>query len=68
MGLTPEFADITDQVERKIKGLELYESQLDRLFGGKDAMGDAVRGFGVKVAALGGRDGFAERYWASAKL
>jgi LmbE family N-acetylglucosaminyl deacetylase len=68
VGLTPEFADITDQVERKIKGLELYESQLDRLFGGKAAMGDAVRGFGVKVAALGGRDGFAERYWASAKL
>lgn len=68
VGLTPEFADITDQVERKIKGLELYESQLDRLFGGKDAMGDAVRGFGVKVAALGGRDGYAERYWASEKL
>ena len=68
MGLTPELADITDQVERKIKGLELYESQLDRLFGGKDAMGDAVRGFGTKVAALGGTSGFAERYWASAKL
>jgi hypothetical protein len=31
-------------------------------------MGDAVRGFGTKVAALGGLPGFAERYWASSKL
>jgi LmbE family N-acetylglucosaminyl deacetylase len=68
VGLTPEYADITDVVERKIMGLTLYESQLDRLFGGRDAMGDAVRGFGTKVAALGGLPGFAERYWATSKL
>jgi len=49
-------------------GLTLYESQLDRLFGGRDQMGDAVRGFGKKVASLGGMAGFAERYWASSKL
>jgi LmbE family N-acetylglucosaminyl deacetylase len=64
----PEYADITETVERKIQGLALYESQLDRLFGGKDQMGDAVRGFGTKVASLGGLPGFAERYWASSKL
>jgi hypothetical protein len=54
--------------ERKIMGLTLYENQLDRLFGGRDQMGDAVRGFGTKVAALGGLPGFAGRYWASSKL
>ncbi len=68
VGLTPEYADITETVERKIQGLTLYESQLERLFGGTDQMGDAVRGFGTKVAALGGLPGFAERYWASSKL
>ncbi len=68
VALTPEFADITETVERKIMGLTLYESQLERLFGGKDPMGDAVRGFGTRVAGLAGRSGFAERYWATAKL
>jgi hypothetical protein len=68
VGLTPEYADITETVERKIQGLTLYESQLDRLFAGRDQMGDAVRGFGTKVASLGGLPGFAERYWASSRL
>jgi LmbE family N-acetylglucosaminyl deacetylase len=68
VGLTPEYADITETVERKIQGLTLYESQLGRLFGGTDPMGDAVRGFGTKVASLGGLPGFAERYWASSRL
>jgi LmbE family N-acetylglucosaminyl deacetylase len=65
LALEPEYADITDQVERKITGISLYESQLPRLFGGDRPMGDAVRAFGRKVAALGGVDGLAERYWAS---
>ena len=68
VGLTPEYADVTDVVERKIMGLTLYESQLERLFGGAEQMGDAVRGFGTKVASLGDLPGFAERYWASSKL
>jgi LmbE family N-acetylglucosaminyl deacetylase len=68
VALTPEYADISDTVERKIMGLTLYESQLGRLFGGEAAMGDAVRGFGTKVAALGGRGGYAERYWVSSRL
>ncbi len=68
VGLTPEYADISETVERKIKGLTLYESQLERLFGGRDQMGDAVRGFGMKVASLGGLTGFAERYWTTSKL
>ncbi len=68
VSLAPEFADITDQVERKITGLTLYRSQLDRLFGGVRPMADAVRAYGRKVAELGAVDGLAERYWASTRL
>ena len=35
----PEFADVTDQLERKIMGISLYESQLERLFDGTRADG-----------------------------
>jgi LmbE family N-acetylglucosaminyl deacetylase len=68
MGLAPEYADISGTVERKVAGVALYESQLERLFGGADQAGDAVRGFGAKVASLGGLPGFAERYWATSRL
>jgi LmbE family N-acetylglucosaminyl deacetylase len=61
--LTPEYADITDQLERKVAGIALYESQLDRLFGGERAMAAQVRAYGAKTAELGGRGGAAERYW-----
>ena len=55
-------------LDRKIMGIRLYESQLDRLFGSADAMADAVRGYGAKVAGLNGRSGAAERYWATSRL
>jgi LmbE family N-acetylglucosaminyl deacetylase len=61
--LAPDFADVSDQLERKIRGISIYESQLDRLFGGERAMADAVRSYGAQVGALGGIDGAAERYW-----
>ncbi len=61
--LAPDYADIGDQLERKIRGIALYESQLDRLFGGERAMAAAVRAYGAKTAALAGRGGAAERYW-----
>ena len=63
--LTPRYADVSDQLERKIRGISLYESQLDRLFGGEREMAGAVRRHGSAVAALGGRGGAAERYWDS---
>jgi LmbE family N-acetylglucosaminyl deacetylase len=66
--LVPEYADISGTVERKIAGVALYESQLERLFGGADQAGDAVRGFGAKVASLGALPGFAERYWATSRF
>jgi LmbE family N-acetylglucosaminyl deacetylase len=65
VALLPEYSDITDQVERKITGIELYRSQIDRLFGGVNKMAADVRAFGTEIGALGGIDGLAERYWAS---
>jgi len=63
--LAPEYADVGDQLERKIRGIALYESQLDRLFGGEAQMAAAVRSYGAKMAGLGGLAGAAERYWRS---
>jgi LmbE family N-acetylglucosaminyl deacetylase len=68
VALTPEYADVTDQLERKITGITIYESQLDRLFGGRKTMADAVRAWGRQLGALGNVDGFAERYWASERI
>jgi hypothetical protein len=65
VSVTPEYADVADQIERKISGVTIYESQLDRLFGGRKPMADAVRRYGAAVGALGRLDGPAERYWAT---
>ena len=67
IGVTAEFADITDQIERKIMGINIYESQLERLFDGTREMADAVRSYGRAMAELGSVDGHAERYWASTR-
>ena len=68
VSLWPGYADIGDQVERKISGITLYRSQLSRLFGGRKQMADAVRAYGVKVGALGGLSAMAERYWSSVRV
>jgi len=60
--LTPRFADIGDQLERKIRGVALYESQLDRLFEGERKMASAVRLEAARVGSQGDL-GRAERYW-----
>ncbi|MEZ0240876.1 MAG: PIG-L deacetylase family protein, partial [Chloroflexota bacterium] len=65
--LTPYYADVTDQLERKVRGIGLYESQLDRLFGGRQQMAATVRRHGSRLAGLGGISGAAERYWESYK-
>jgi len=68
VSLTAEFADIGDQIERKIRGIALYESQIERLFDDPRAMGAAVRAYGAKVAELGGLSGgYAERYWVTTR-
>jgi LmbE family N-acetylglucosaminyl deacetylase len=65
IGLVPEYADVGDQIERKITGISLYATVLEPLFGGRAEMAQAVRGHGREVAALGGAAGFAERYWTT---
>ena len=63
--LTPRYADISDQLERKVRGVAMYESQIDRLFGDVKSMGAAVRQHAAAVAAVGRVGGAAERYWHS---
>jgi LmbE family N-acetylglucosaminyl deacetylase len=65
IGLVPEYADIGDQLERKITGINIYESQIERLFQGTQEMARQVRAHARKVSLLGGGGGAAERYWAS---
>jgi LmbE family N-acetylglucosaminyl deacetylase len=62
--LLPRYADIGDQLERKVQGVAFYESQLERLFGGPRKMASAVRLEAARVGAAGGL-GRAERYWDS---
>jgi LmbE family N-acetylglucosaminyl deacetylase len=63
--LTPRYADIGDQLERKVRGVAMYDSQLDRLFGGVKEMASAVRERANAVGILGNANGAAERYWHS---
>ena len=66
VSVTAEYADISDQIERKIRGIAIYESQINRLFNDTKAMAASVRSQAVKVADLGGvPNGAAERYWVT---
>ncbi len=67
ISLTPEYADISDQVERKIRGVSIYESQVGRLFGTTAEMAKAVRLYGQKIGSLSSRAGSAERYWVATR-
>jgi len=68
VSLKPVYADITDELEAKIMGISLYESQIERLFDGTREMANAVRSHGRVIAELGGVDGSAERYWVSGRV
>jgi len=68
VSLRPEYADITDELETKIMGINLYESQIERLFDSTREMANAVRSHGRVIAELGGVDGSAERYWVSDRV
>jgi LmbE family N-acetylglucosaminyl deacetylase len=63
--LTPRYADIGDQLERKVRGIAMYDSQLDRLFGGVREMASAVRERANATGILGNVGAAAERYWHS---
>lgn len=63
--LTPRYANIGDQLERKVRGVSIYESQLERLFGSRKEMAQAVRQRANAVGTIGSAGGAAERYWHS---
>jgi LmbE family N-acetylglucosaminyl deacetylase len=59
------YADISDQLERKLAGLRLYASQVERLFDDEQGMLDAVTSYAARIADNGRvGNGAAERYWA----
>ena len=66
--ISPEYADVSDQLERKITGIRIYESQIGRLFGGTRQMADAVRAQGRTIGELGGLGVAAERYWSTQRV
>ncbi|MGK2850009.1 MAG: PIG-L deacetylase family protein [Candidatus Limnocylindrales bacterium] len=68
ISLLPTYADISDQMERKITGIQLYESQMARLFDDTKAMANAVRSHGKTMGEYGGVDGAAERYWVTGRV
>jgi LmbE family N-acetylglucosaminyl deacetylase len=68
VSIFPTYADIGDQIERKITGISLYASQIERLFDGTREMGDAVRAYGKAMGVMGGVDGPAERYWVTSRV
>lgn len=67
VGLQARYADITDTIERKLAGIRIYGSQIARLFRDTDGLRRDVQGYGAKLAALGGIDGYAERTWGTVR-
>ncbi len=68
VSIYPTYADITDQLERKITGHQLYESQIERLFDDTAAMANAVRVYGKGLGEVGEVAGSAERYWVTSRV
>jgi LmbE family N-acetylglucosaminyl deacetylase len=68
VSLFPAFSDISDQIEKKITGITIYESQLERLFDDKRQMADAVRSHGAALGVIGDVAGPAERYWRTSRV
>ena len=64
----PTYAEIGDQIERKIAGIALYQSQIERLFDSTVDMANAVRAHGQSLGILGDVDGPAERYWVTSRV
>ena len=67
VGVEPQYSDIGDMLERKAAGIQLYASQLPRLFESDQALLDDLYGYHSRVALSGGVSGYAERYWATIK-
>jgi LmbE family N-acetylglucosaminyl deacetylase len=68
ISIFPTYADVGDQIEKKITGIRIYESQMERLFDDTKSMADAVRKYAKTMAELGQIDGMAERYWVTSRV
>jgi len=68
VNIFPTYADISDQMEYKITGIQMYESQMARLFDDTKAMADAVRAYGRTMGEYGEVNGAAERYWVTGRV
>jgi LmbE family N-acetylglucosaminyl deacetylase len=68
VSLFPAYTDVSDQIEKKITGITIYESQIERLFDDKRQMADAVRSYGAALGVLGDVAGPAERYWRTSRV
>jgi LmbE family N-acetylglucosaminyl deacetylase len=68
VSIFPTYSDIGDQIEKKITGISIYESQIERLFDSTKEMANAVRGYGKVLGLVGDLDAPAERYWRSSRV
>jgi LmbE family N-acetylglucosaminyl deacetylase len=68
ISLYPSFVDIDDQLERKITGIAMYKSQIERLFDDDRAMAAAVRQYAHALGRMGEVNGPAERYWVTSRV
>jgi LmbE family N-acetylglucosaminyl deacetylase len=68
VSMFPTFADVTDQLERKITGIAMYDSQIMRLFDDDKAMARATRAYGRMLGEMGDVPGVAERYWVTSRV
>jgi LmbE family N-acetylglucosaminyl deacetylase len=67
VNVEPQYADISEVLDRKTAGIKLYASQIERLFESEQGMLDDLAGYHARVALAGGVSGYAERYWATVK-
>ncbi len=65
VSVEPQYANISDVIDRKAAGIQIYASQIERLFESPQALFDDLYGFHSRTALAGGISGLAERYWAT---
>ncbi|MGI8928117.1 MAG: PIG-L deacetylase family protein [Candidatus Limnocylindrales bacterium] len=67
IAIEPRYSDISDVLDRKAAGIQVYASQLPRLFDSEQGLLDDLAGYHARIALAGGVSGYAERYWATVK-
>jgi LmbE family N-acetylglucosaminyl deacetylase len=68
VAVEPQYANISDVIDRKAAGIRIYGSQLPNLFESDQALLDDLYGYHARTALAGGLGGHAERYWATVSL